>query len=1401
MTSPPERRRRSVIAMAEWAALVALSYVPFLLSSPGRLASDSKQALYVDPRGFLADAAFLWDPGVGAGTVPHQHLGYLWPMGPWFWFFDTIGVPDWIAQRLWLGTLTFGAALGARWLVRSLGFGRGAALTAALVYAMTPYQLAFTARTSVLLLPWVGLPYLVELTRRAVARGGWRHPAAFALVTFTAAGVNAATLLLLGTAPLLVLLATAIRGRPRPALGAALRIGALTVPACAWWMAGLRVQAGYGIDVLALTESLETVSSRSSPDDVLRGLGNWFFYGGDRVGPAVDQARYYETSTPVVVASFLVPMLALAAGAAVRWRGRAVAVAMIATAVVAVGAWPYDDPSPFGRAFRWFAEQSSAGLAFRNSPRIVPVLVLGMAVVLAAALAAAPDRLRRPALAVVCLAALAGLAPVAREGMLSDPVERPGELPAYWVDAAAHLDASGDGTRVLELPGANFAAYRWGNSIEPVTPLLIDRGFLAREVLPAGTAESILLLDALDRRLQNGVLDPASVAPVARLLGVGDVVVRSDLAYERFDLPRPPTVWATLVDPRAPGLGDPTTFGTPVTTVVGGALDPLVPSDLDPAAPDRGEALPPVAVLPVDDPQTIVRVASGQGTIVLDGDGDGIVDAAAAGIVDGRTLVLGAPGLDDEQLAQALDGGAHLVVTDSNRRRIQTWFNSLRDTRGPTERAGETILEPSGDDARLPSYPDSTDDERTIVEQLGATVTATSGGGAARPEDRAAAALDGRLGTSWRVGGADPTGNHLVVRLEAPRLIDRITFVQPQDGPRDRTLTAVRVTVGDAPPVEVRLDETSLTPDGQEIAVPATTADRVDIELVATSTPPFDPALANAVGFAEVRIGDLVVAETVRMPLDLLDRAGERSAGLPLDLVMTRLRTSPDRWQRGDDEHRLDRTFDLPTQRWFTISGTARLDDDAPDHLLDEILGTSGATTVDASSRLQGVPAARASRAVDGDPSTAWTAAFGSGAGSWIELRADGPTAVDDLTLSWVADGQHSLPRRVTVLADDEVVSTNDIAAVAEGGVGTTAGVTIPLEDGLRAERLRIVVDEIEPRRAAGADPGEPPLPVALAEITGTGFAAVPTSGTVDDRCRTDLLALDGEPVDVRVEALLADGALGLVGCDRVAVDAGTHRTVAAEGDGTGLDLDQLTWRSSSDDTDARQDDTPIDPIDPVEPGARVGRLDVGRTSVTADIDTDGNPFWFVLGQSSNAGWEIEVDGASAGSRTVVDGYADGWYLTPDGSGPVQVRLRWAPQRTVVVGMVVSAIAVVVCLVVLLRTPRSPKPDHLPRPQLLPRSPSVVAGSWAQAATAGALTAVAVALVSRPWIGVLSGLLAVAVARRPAAAWLAAALAPAALAAARPLDRPELGWLALGILLAAVIPDVLRTRDRPTASP
>ena len=47
-------------------------------------------------------------------------------------------------------------------------------------------------------------------------------------------------------------------------------------------------------------------------------------------------------------------------------------------------------------------------------------------------------------------------------------------VPKYWTDAAASIDAKGDTTRVLETPGADFADYRWGGTIDPITPGIHD---------------------------------------------------------------------------------------------------------------------------------------------------------------------------------------------------------------------------------------------------------------------------------------------------------------------------------------------------------------------------------------------------------------------------------------------------------------------------------------------------------------------------------------------------------------------------------------------------------------------------------------------------------------------------------------------------------------------------------------------------------------------------------------------------------------------------------------------------------------------------------------------------------------------------------------------------------------
>ena len=117
------RLRRSVPLLL----LAAVTYLPLVFTQPGQVGADTKTYLYLDPGRLLRDAAFLWDPGVGLGAVTHQNIGYLWPMGPFYWFFDAVGVPDWMAQRLWLASVIFAAGAGVLYLLRTLGWPTGAA--------------------------------------------------------------------------------------------------------------------------------------------------------------------------------------------------------------------------------------------------------------------------------------------------------------------------------------------------------------------------------------------------------------------------------------------------------------------------------------------------------------------------------------------------------------------------------------------------------------------------------------------------------------------------------------------------------------------------------------------------------------------------------------------------------------------------------------------------------------------------------------------------------------------------------------------------------------------------------------------------------------------------------------------------------------------------------------------------------------------------------------------------------------------------------------------------------------------------------------------------------------------------------------------------------------------------
>ena len=1243
---------------ARLGGLALVCYVPLLLTARGQVAADTKTYLYLDPGRLLARAPYLWDEHVAFGTVTHQNVGYLWPMGPWYWLFDRLGSPDWVAQRLWMGTLLLLAGAGILYLGRTLGPPSPAAWTAgAFAYALTPYVLDYVSRISVLLLPWAALPWLVAIAHRALLSGRWRHAAVFALVVASAGGVNATALVLAGIGPVLwIVFAVAVHGEAtwRRAVATVLRIGVLTLLTNAWWIAGLVVQGGWGLDVLRYTETVETVARSSLSSEVLRGLGYWFFYGTDKLGPWIEPGRTYTGEAWLIAVGFVLPVLALTAAWLVRWRYRAFAVSLVILGTaIAVGAFPYRSPSPIGALFKRFATSSTAGLALRSTGRAIPLLVLGLVLLLVAGIVAVGRRragFGTAAAVAVVLLALLGNPSLWDGGFVAGNLRHPEEVPAYWAEAAAHLDARGDDTRVLEIPGSDFATYRWGNRVEPVTPGLMDRPFAARELVPYGTEASADLLIALDRRIQEGVLDPDALAPLAGLLAVGDVVVRSDLEYERFRVARPSQVW-DMLRPALGSWGRPVRFGRPSEN----RATPSLPMRDEIYLQTRDAAVTePVVVLPAKETMPIVRTRSASGAVVLEGDGEGVVESAAAGLLGGRGALLSAPGLAGrpELLRRALDDGARLVVTDTNRQRARRW-GTVRDNDGYTERPGETPLVDDPSDNRLPLFPDAPASAYTTVEQRGvARVEASRYGNPVTftPADRPANAVDGEPGTAWVVGGLGPVGgSRLLIEAEEPVRTDHVDLLQARLG--DRTITRVGVRLDGDEILSADLDDRSFEGRGQRIDLGEARSFRT-LELVIERDsvgrlPNY--AQQNGVGFAEVGVGDLRVDEVVQLPQHLLDQADDA----PLTILLSRLRASASEPFARDEEPVLKRTFRLPAARSFIVGGQARLDDTRADEDVDALLG--GAVSA-SSGRLPGDPANRGAAAFDGDPDTAWVGRFGDERGMWVDVRRAAPVTITELRPTFLDDGDHSVPTRMTITAESGERRTVDLA-----------GGPVRIEP-LTAAVFRFTVDEVRPATTIDWFSEAPiTMPVGIVDIGVPALEAPLPDGRLS-LCRDDLLEVDGRPVPLLVTGD-AGAPLTVATCDGAPLPlaAGAHEVRARGGWLTGFDLDRLVLSSE-------------------QPGAvlpgdtgRVEVLDHGPVSYDLRVTGDG-PTWVVLGQSLSPGWKATLDGEDLGEPVLVDGFANGWLV----EGPGIVQLRWTPQRIVWGGLGISAFGLLLCLGVLL---------------------------------------------------------------------------------------------------------------------
>ncbi len=564
-------------------------------------------------------------------------------------------------------------------------------------------------------------------------------------------------------------------------------------------MSGLWAQGSYGLDILKYTETLSAVTRTSLPNEILRGLGYWFFYGRDKLGPWIEASTDYTQKPYAIILSYGIPVLALLSAAFVRWRHRAYFIlVMFVGVVIAVGAHPYNSPTPFGKVFKKLATESTAAFALRSTGRATPLVVLGLACLLAAGVNASVAWLtvrRRRTLGYVLAAAIGVLVIVNLPALWNNTfygknLQRPEDVPQYWKDAAAYLDKQPDDTRVLELPGRGLRVVPLGQHRGPdharhhgpalrrsrADPVRLARlGEPAQRLRPAHPGSSA----AGRRDLADGAHDERRRHRVAQ---------RSAVRALPADPPRVPLA---ALHAAAPGVGgaDAVRFAgrepglaVPVPGRAGARWscepgDPATRRDLPGHGP--GEDRP--------------REAEA-GSVVIAGDGDGMVDASVARLLDANPLVFYSAGFaaDPAKLNAEVDRGATLVVTDSNRDQARRW-STVTDTLGYTVGPGTHPLEKDLSDSRLEMFPDAKEDAFTTTKLVGAKGVAASDYGnpiTYTPEDRAARAFDGNVKTAWRTGAFDDvTGDRIRIVLDHPITTDHINLVQSQKKPNERYVT------------------------------------------------------------------------------------------------------------------------------------------------------------------------------------------------------------------------------------------------------------------------------------------------------------------------------------------------------------------------------------------------------------------------------------------------------------------------------------------------------------------------------------------------------------------------------------------------------------------------------------
>ncbi|WP_084962050.1 alpha-(1-_3)-arabinofuranosyltransferase domain-containing protein [Thermoactinospora rubra] len=1209
-----------------WLAICCFAFgVLSFTTRPGHLISDTKIDLALDPIRFLERAAHLWDVQ-HFGQLQNQVSGYLFPMGPFFAAGHLAGLPAWITQRLWITLVLCVAFLGVERLARRLEIGTpGTRIVGALAYALAPRALSIIGEISIeflpaAMLPWILLPLLTAAETGQRGRAAVRSGVAVALC----GGVNAVAVGAVLVAPVLYILT-----RPKPVprwrmLG--LWTAAVAV-ATLFWSLPLLLAGRYAFSFLPYTETASATTQVTSLTNVLRGASDWVRYlavGGVPVQPV---GYTIATGWTMIVVTGVLAALGLV-GLARRdlpSRGFLTVLFLVGLAALVAGHMSVLEPI-VAEPVRWLLDGPLAPL--RNLRKFDPLVRLALAMGLAHLLCSV--RLRLPLVkAVTAVAFAALLLPVLDRG-----VAAPGDfedVPPYWREAAAWINANAGDDGVLVVPGAKFGEYVWGRPIDDPMQSLFAARWTARQVTAAGSVGLSRLLDVVDQRLAAGH-GSAGLTRLLRRMGIHYLLVRNDLLRVTLQGAWPARVHEALRE--SPGIVRVRSFGGEVGD---GFTDDVVNSVDWP--------FPALELYEVQDSTDVVSVAPADAALRVRGGPDSLLSMGDLGVLGDRPVLVN----DDGAQRQA-----PTVVSDALRLRerhfgeIRTnWTQTLpADRRADFTGVRELDLLEDG-------WLENTATAR--YEGVAAVTASTSAAdaevlaGVSSPAANPWAALDGDLTTAWESSGWEPVDTEwLRMDFSGPLELSQIqiSFVANEMLGPPVTRIAVDTEQGT---VEHDLGKTGAA---ESLATPRGPSSWLRVRILDAAG---EPDFGQRVGIAEIKIPSLLPGRTIDLPAAQGD-AYVMDRGLDGRPACMR---NQSRWicnpvlARPDEEGAgFDRTFIAAEARHADVSGLAVLRDAA---LVERYTSFGGdLPEVVGSSQAGEEPVAAPRSAFDGDDSTTWIAA---------PLDAE-PT----LTIDWkrplkvsriqvARPGGDKQPLDLVITGDKGQVRSG--RADAGGRLTFRPMLTRKIQIRFLPASRRLQVTELF---IPGVDPAVRPKDVPLRLRCGLG----------------PRLEVNGHPVPTKVEGTMTDllerRPVRFTACGGTDLREGANRVRVAGWDPYALQ--SLL-------------------VGEVPEAPRAGEPAAARGTWTPSVRevqvTAPEAAYLVVNENFNAGWQATLDGVTL-PPVRIDGWKQGWEL-PAGTDGV-VRLEYSPDRAygfaLVAGLVGIAILMVLALVM-----RGPRPEHV----------------------------------------------------------------------------------------------------------